>query len=85
MESINKTNEVFPPGVIATAVIATAITGACHMLFSSVCLVLAVAAAKGWLAVFLYVVSLANFMFAVIHLGNPLSSLSSISNAGIKK
>lgn len=55
------------------------------MLFSSVCLVLAVVVAKGWLAVFLYVVSLANFMFAVIHLGNPLSSLSSISNAGIKK
>lgn len=73
MEPINKANEVFPPDVIATVVVAMAITGACHMLFSSVCLVLAVAVAKGWLAVFLYVVSLANFMFAVVHLGNPYS------------
>lgn len=85
MESTKETGENFPPIVMAISLITMAITGACHMAFSAVCLVLAVTAAKGWLAAFLYAASLMNFMFAVIHLGNPLPGLSSIRNAGVKK
>jgi len=85
VESMKETEKSFPPNVMAISLITMAITGVCHMMFSAVCLVLAVAAAKGWLAAFLYAASLMNFMFAVIHLGNPLTGLSGIRNTGVKK
>lgn len=75
----------FSPKTVEISLIIMAITGVCHLFYSAVCLVLAVVAAKGWLAVFLYAVSLMNFMFAVTNLGNPLPGLSRVCNTSAKE